>query len=280
MPVLNNLLLKHLKTMAKKMPLNMQHELFRTILLPNFRGMFPTGIVKTTVDVQLSLSEDVSIVNSYLDLLYICMTTNDDLAVLFHRYEGCDALHHLALIDDYDTSSKAVTILEYLCHLNTQSDNSQMSHGTNSNNSKQKFKTRNIDESFHASLKDISNKAISTLVHVASTQLNNNLEKNFESLFCEEKSCLLDVLNVILELLHEHESSEEDFMDPTVNLRCEKLLGHLIDEITTKIKSHEESEEDDDKLANTNCWFKENYLIWLKVLLPVQLIKCSVCLLV
>lgn len=262
MTVLKNLLLKHLKLMAKKMPQNMQQELFRTILLPNFRSMFLIGKIKI-VGVQISMSEDLSIINSYLDLLYICMTNNDDLAVLFHKYEGSDTLHNLALIGDYETSSKAVIILEYLYHLGTPSYNTTLANGN------KKHRSRNVDESFTATLKDISDKAISTLMQVGSTQLNSALDKNLLNLFTDKNCCLLDVLQVLLEILHERDTDEE-MMDPTVTLKCEKLLGHLFDEIIGNISS-EESQE-----SNVKELYTENYLVWLKVLLPIQLFKKTV----
>lgn len=255
MTVLKNLLLKHLKTMAKKMPENMQQELFRTILLPNFRNMFPIGKVIST-DVQFSLSEDLNIINSYLDLLYICMTSNDDLAVLFHKYEGSNTLRNLAMLDNYETASKAVTLLEYLCHLGTLTDESSTMHGHK--------RSRNIDDSFKATLRDISDKAILTLVQVGNTQLSNALNKDAQSLFMKQNSCLFDALQVILELLHEH---GEDVVDSTIVLKCNQLLEQLFDEVSGKL-CNEESQNTD--------WCTENYLLWLKVLLPIKLVKVFV----
>lgn len=242
-----NLILKHLKVMTQKMPLNMQNELFSTILLPNFRSLFPLGELDK-IDVPLSLSDGVNMIKNHLDLISICLTNNNTLVSLFCKYEGIEILKKLSLENDEDLSLRAVYLLDFLCWLTKLNpEKSKMSH------------KKIADEKCKTSNQEIAFKAINSVLQIAHKQTDEILV-NFNQSVLVKNNTLMDSFTNLLDLFY-----EKDFaflMDPSILVKFGKMFFHLTEQ-----------------LPGSDCplsW--PMFLKWIEVLLSLQLVDPKVCL--
>ncbi|XP_066923807.1 lysosomal-trafficking regulator-like [Clytia hemisphaerica] len=236
------LLLKHLKGMTVKMPLNMQRELFATILLQNFRRHFPLGKLDN-IDVPFTIAEDVNLIKNYLDLIFICLTNNSSLAILFSKFEGIEILKKLSIGDCAELSMISTYIVDFLCWLKVPSQE------------KSKLLKKTNDEKLKSSYQEISHKAISAVFQVAHKQTDQilidfnlsklNIYKNF-----------MEISTNVLDLFYEDSQTLQHLLDSTILIKFNKIFVFIIECL-----SH----------GDDVAWTQ--YLHWLKVLLPLQLVK-------
>ena len=244
-----NLLLKHLKVMTQKMPLNMQHKLFSTILLPNFRSLFPLGKLDK-IDVPFSLSDDVDLIKNHLDLISICLTNNSTLVVLFCKYEGIEILKKLSEESDEELTLRAVYLLDYLCWLTKlDADKSKSAN------------KKNTDEKQKASNQEIAYKAINSVFQIAHKQTDEVLA-DFNPFVLVKKNTLMENFTNVLDLFY-----DKDFvsvLDTSILIKFGTMFSHL----TQQLPGTE----------NALSW--PVFLKWIEVLLPLQMVDCKVCLFV
>jgi len=228
------------------MPLNMQRELFSTILLQNFRNLFPLGKLDR-IDVPLSISEDIGLVKSYLDLISISLVNNNTLAILFCKYEGIEILKKLAVFEDEEVSIRSITIIDLLCWLPISSLKDIQ---------KTLVKGKGLDEKLKLCFKDISRKAVVTSFQVAHWQSDYYLE--YDSLGFATHMSFLESCGNILDLFYEKSMFDIE-LDSTITVKFEKMLFLLLDKMSSTTK--------DELLLD---WAL--FLNWVKVLLPLQLV--------
>ena len=242
-----NLLLKHLKVMTQKMPLNMQNELFSTILLPNFRSLFPLGKLDK-IDVPFSLSDGVDLIKNHLDLISICLSNNNTLVMLFCKYEGIEILKKLSLEHDEELSLRAVYLLDFLCWL-TKLDAEKYKLGHK----------KIVDEKSKSSCQEIAFRAISSVLQIAHKRTDEILA-NFDPSVLVKNNTLMNSLINLLDLFYEKDFAS--VMDTSILVKFGKMFLHLTKQLPGS----------DGPLS----W--PLFLRWVEVLLPLQMVDSKVCL--
>lgn len=242
-----NLLLKHLKVMTQKMPLSMQHDLFATILLPNFRSLFPIGKLDK-FDVPFSLSDGVDLIRNYLDLIFICLTNNNTLVVLFCKYEGIEILKKLSLNENEEITLRAIYLLDFLCWLTK----------INTEKSKTGTSKRITDEKLRTTYQEIAFKAISSVFQIAHKQTDEVLV-DLSSFTFMKKDSLMENFSNLLDLFHDKDF--ESTLDTSILIKFGKMFMCLTEKISASRESH-------------TSW--SAFLKWTQVLLPLKMVDMEV----
>lgn len=254
-------ILKHLKTMAIKLPLSLQTEIFTKIIFPYFRLNFPV-VDRRQKNVKISTCEPVLFISSYLELLLIYLKLNDQMVCLFYTFDGVEITKWLARHEDEKISLKAVHILEYISWLCSSTYNSYLTM-----KSKVTLTTRS-DNSIK--IDDVSKCAMSALITTLEMMFNDIEVNTFKF---EDNTSLLEILTVVENLYSKNNLKVDSIDKQMVRSLCEKLFRYLVEIICKEIESIEDNVREDaadiSKKEIINSEVMKRYSRWMSTLLPL-----------